>query len=588
MTGAIATIWQEGTGDLVLIGIAVLGLAVLAAVILLGSKDRSAIVRNTWTVARHTFSQCLRTKVAAVFGIMLAVSLALLPWAMEGDGTLAGRIRTFLDYSTTVTSVLLSLIVIFLSVAMVSGDIRDRHVYLVCTKPLGRWHYIVGRWLGVVLLSAVLLAASAATVYVLAQYLRSRSDLVVNPEDRRTVETEVFAARAEVLPDPPDVTAVVAERVKAKKRDGSWDGAIESYRMQYQLDANAAGQRLLAEMAKNAMAEAQSIGPGRSLAWDFSGARVTGSKHAGRGRVRAVSRAVGLVAIETDPDLATRLIIYGPVQVNGVTGRVIGRWKTGFRATFHLEDMKTQGMVDLRRGSEVNVVVEPTIMISYKVTPGGPGGGRAYRAAWKVENPTTGFVYDEPLREVPMNTRVTLVAPARVADGEGRLRARYINYSAASVIVDHRDVAVLYRVGSFEANFLKTIALMLMGLMFLAALGTWAGSFVSFPVGCVVCFGTLPFTVLHRFVEEAIEMIRLSGEQPIWYNRYSQGVLVAMQVLLPDLLSTLGTDFVRDGLVIPWLYLAKNAAVTVALRAAALLALACLIFSRRELARVQV
>ena len=112
---------------------------------------------SIWTVARQTFSQCLRTKVAAVFTVLLVASLAVLPSVMVGDGTLAGRIRTFLDYSFSVVSALLSLVVIFLAVGLVSGDVRDKHVFIVCVKPLGRWQYVLGRWLGIVLLSSMLL-----------------------------------------------------------------------------------------------------------------------------------------------------------------------------------------------------------------------------------------------------------------------------------------------------------------------------------------------------------------------------------------------------------------------------------------------
>jgi hypothetical protein len=65
-------------------------------------------------------------------------------------------------------------------------------------------------------------------------------------------------------------------------------------------------------------------------------------------------------------------------------------------------------------------------------------------------------------------------------------------------------------------------------------------------------------------------------------------MLAVMKVLLPDLVSTLATSFVVEGLKISWGYFGQTAALTVAVRGAAMLGLACLIFHRRELARVQV
>jgi len=545
---------------------------------------------SIWAVARQTFSQCLRTKVAAVFTVLLAGSLAVLPSVMVGDGTLAGRIRTFLDYSFSVTSVLLSLVVIFLAVGLVSGDIRDKHVFVVCVKPLRRWQYVLGRWLGIVLLSATLLAGASAGIYVLAQYLRGRSDLVHRPEDRRTVETEIFAARARIPPEPPDVAEALAARIRQKRKEGTWDETIEAYKTHYQLAQGQAEEKLREDLRRSVLAEAQSAGPGRSLAWNFSNIRVIGQPVKGAGVARRVQRRKNRVTVETDPDLTSRLIIFGPVWVNGVAGRVLGTWKTGFSAVFHLEDMNGQQMASVSSGSPVEVAVEPTVQISYKVSVADGGAAEGLRAAWKIENPTTGFVYDLPPLETPADQQATVIAPARAVDSEGRLRVRYFNYSRASVTILHDDVAVLYEVGRFEANFLKTVALTLMGLMFLAALAVFSGCWLSFPIGCLVCFVMLWLATTMRFLTEAVTSgLRYPREEDLTFLFHAGSFFLKVtKVLLPDLVSTLATDFIIEGVEIPWAYLGRTAALTVALRAVALLALACWIFHRRELARVQV
>ncbi len=543
-----------------------------------------------WTVARQTFSQCLRTKVAAVFTVLLVASLAVLPSVMVGDGTLAGRIRTFLDYSFSVVSALLSLVVIFLAVGLVSGDVRDKHVFIVCVKPLGRWQYVLGRWLGIVLLSSMLLGGASVGIYVLAQYLRGRTDLAIRPQDRRAVETEIFAARARIPPQPPDVTESLAARIQQKMSEGTWDETVEAYRTHYQVTKSQADERLKEDLRRSVLTEAQSAGPGRSLVWNFSNIHVIGQPVKGPGLARSVHRRTGLVAIETDPDLASRLIIFGPVWVNGVAGRVVGIGKIGFRAIFHLEDMKGQQMISVSAGSPVEVGVEPTVQISYKVSVADRAAAGALRAAWKIENPTTGFVYDVPPQETPIDRQATLVAPARAIDPEGNLRVRYFNYSRASVTVLHDDMAVLYEVGLFEANFIKTVALTLMGLMFLAALAVFAGCWLSFPVGCLLCFVMLWLATTLRFLTEAITSgLKYPGKEDLTFLFHvGNFFLKLMKVLLPDLASTLATDFIIEGVEITWAYLAGTAALTIALRAATLLAVACWIFHRRELARVQV
>jgi len=572
----------ELTVPRVLLGASALLLPVLLGVLLSNRSVRA--------MARETFTYCLRTKVAWVFGVLLVASLLLLPWAMKGDGTQAGRIRAFLDYSTSATSVLLSLVVVFLSVGVVSDDVGRKHVYIVCTKPLGRWQYILGRWLGVVLLSAVLLGIAAVGIYGFARYLLGRQDPDARPEDRRAVQTEVFAARDRVPADPPKVDPTVAARIGQKKSDGTWKETVEAYKTNYGITATQAEERIVEDMRKDAVKEAQSAAPGASLAWDFSSLRVLGEKISGRGKVTDVGRRVGQVRLEAPPELTGRLVIFGPVWVNGVGGRAVRIWNQGFQAVFHLEDMNSEQMVTLRRGQEVDVVVEPTIQISYKLSPSGGGAAAPLRASWQVENPASGYVYYIPPREALARTRSTLVAPARAISPKGRLRVRFFNHSPYSVTVLSRDVAVLHEVGSFEATFLKTIVLMLMGLMFLAALGVFAGSALSFPVGCLVCFILLWIATTLRFLTEAVNLgldFPSKGQSMLIYE-VGFYLLGLMKVLLPDLASALATSFAVEGLAIPWRYFASTAALTVGVRGLILLALACWIFHRRELARVQV
>ena len=118
-------------------------------------------MRGIWAVARYTFSQCLRMKVAVLFILLLALTLATMALGEDPYKTLADRIRTFLSYSTSLTSFLLSVVTVVLAVSVVSSDVRDKQIFTVATKPLSRWQYILGRWLGVVLLGGILLAGSA-------------------------------------------------------------------------------------------------------------------------------------------------------------------------------------------------------------------------------------------------------------------------------------------------------------------------------------------------------------------------------------------------------------------------------------------
>jgi len=564
--------------------------AVIAGVLLmLGAAGmlRPSAVAAVWAVARQTFTQCLRTKVAAVFGVLLAACLAALPAVMVGDGTLAGRIRTFLDYGTTIAAVLLSLVVILLSVGVVSNDVRDKHVFLVCVKPLARWQYVAGRWLGVVMLACLLLGLSGAMLYGMAEYLRGRDDLAVRPEDRRAVDTEVLAARVGVAPRPPDVRAELVRRVERSKADGSWAAAVESYRAGRGLDAMEAEAKLIGDLRRELETERQSVAPRGSLTLRFSGIHARRGSLARGGKVVGVAGDKGLLELSCPPALAQRLLVGGPVRVNERTGVVRRLWATGFLASFHLEDMRAPGLAELRGGSRAEIVAEPTIQLSYKLAPLDGSEGKYLPAAWEISTPDGRemYYYEEPLPGAPTDMPVTMVVPARLADANGELVARYFNPSPASVMMNFRDVSVLYVVGTFEPNLLKTLLLMAMGLAFLAALGTMSGSFLSFPVGCLLCFSVLPFWLMRYLLGQAADVVTQGGD---WMVHVLAGVLYVMRILLPDLDATLSASFLVDGLAVPWAHMAAAALMTLAVRGGLLLLLACWLFSRRELARVQV
>jgi len=247
-------------------------------------------MRRVWAVARETFAQCLRLKVAGVFIILMALILLGMPFALKGDGTLAGRIRTLLAHGTGITGALLSVVTILLAVGVVSGDIRTKQIFIVASKPLGRWEYIVGRWLGVVLLDLMLLAVAGGLIYGFTLYLRDQP--AISPEDRRAIDTEVLVARRRVAPQPFDVASRVERRLARLKEDGLYDDAVNSYLSASHDDVNLARKKLEAEIRKQEEAAMQSVRPGRFLAWDFESTRarwVSAMSRAGSNDWRGIS-----------------------------------------------------------------------------------------------------------------------------------------------------------------------------------------------------------------------------------------------------------------------------------------------------------
>jgi hypothetical protein len=268
---------------------------------------------------------------------------------------------------------------------------------------------------------------------------------------------------------------------------------------------------------------------------------------------------------------------------------VVALWDGGFNAAFSLDDIRAH-FAGAARGKDVTVLAQPTLQLSYKLSgTADPNAPPDRLAAWEFENPTDNFRYYVPPQQVQANQQATVIVPTAAVDPNGAMNVRFFNLSPVSVTVLSRDMSVLYGIGGFEANFIKSGLLTLMGLMFLAALGIFAGSAFSFGVGCLASFVLLWIGIALQFLTEAISLGANPGDSlaPAMYD-VAAVMLSAMKVLLPDLSSTMLTGFLVDGTRITWDYFGSAALLTVGVRAAVLLALACLVFHRRELAQVQV
>jgi len=243
-------------------------------------------MRRIWTVARYTLAQCLRAKLAVAFIVVLAAALVLLSMTLKGDGTLSGRIRTFLSYGALTTNVVLSLATVLLSVSLVSGDVRSKQVFLLSVKPVARWQYILGRWLGVVMLDAIILIVVGGIIYVTAQHLRTQDAL--NRQDRQAIETEVFSSRAKIQPVPPlqEQERRFKEEIARLGPEG-YKSALGDYLKKTGGDEAAARHAVESEIRKRVQEGMQSAGPGQWLKWDFSGVHPEGAAASGAGRVVA-------------------------------------------------------------------------------------------------------------------------------------------------------------------------------------------------------------------------------------------------------------------------------------------------------------
>ena len=182
-----------------------------------------------------------RSRVVLSLLVLLGLVVAGLPATIRGDGTLEGHVQILLTYTLGITSVILTLATLWAGCAALSVDIDEKVIQLIATKPVPRFRIWLGKWLGLVVINALLLALCGLTVYCML-FRTSRSS-VLSEDDRTRLRTELLVARRSVSPPAPDVEAAAEAQVRQAIEQGMLtegiapDDAMRAVRQQLTLQA---------------------------------------------------------------------------------------------------------------------------------------------------------------------------------------------------------------------------------------------------------------------------------------------------------------------------------------------------------------
>jgi hypothetical protein len=440
-------------------------------------------------------------KVAAIFIVLLLVLLPTMGLTATGDGTLKGRLQTFVSYGLSLTSLLLSLLTIIVSIYAITSDIEHRQIYTVVTKPIRRYQIILGKALGVIVLDIALLILFAGIVYGVTSLMPRF--LKASDEERQAARNEFFTARASLVPPVIDVQKEVeATYGKLVKND--------------QVDViypNMTQAEVLKQLTNRIRLEKRAAEVGRTLVWEFRNVK------------------------PVDPNQSLFVRFKYDVSVTPPDEQVYGGWQIG----------------DLRQLQPgVQQMQTPILRQTRKDT---------VRKFWEVE------------------------APASVVAKDGYLAVGFYNppLNQTVVLFPLEDgLEVLYKADTFTANFVRGVLLILCRLVFLACLGVLAASFLSFPVAILFCLVIFFTGTVSGFIVDSFGY--MSQNVSLIYTYTVQGLIQ----LLPRLDQYNPTKFLVPARLVTWGFLGEVVLVLVLLKTSLLLALALIIFSFRELAKVVV
>ncbi len=524
---------------------------------------------NVWTVARHTLSESIRQKVAVLLLVILGGIVGLLPFATKGDNSLSGAVQSFLSYAVMVTSFLLCCVSVFLA-RTISSDLTGKQILVLMTKPVARWQYVVGKWLGIVLLNTGVLALVGVFIYGMTMFIAGR------PRGLWVVGTVIALLAL--------LAAVVLVRRLAPQRFSVFGWLV------------AGGSALVVLVAAGAAVYAMQGYQGTVAPRDAHDAERLNNQV-----LQARHTAHLQMPMEVFSREAQRLLdqnieqgkyaniehFIEEAEKRRLREDIITRWRlllpTEARE-LNFEDIRTSRSPD------------ETIHIVYRERVFQYPADEILRCYWIVGDRRKGATeYRIPRRDV-VNRQHTMAVPADAVAPDNTLRAVFVNanpWVAAgemqhgnSVMLEGEDpVKVLFSVGSFGANLARALALVLMRVAFLAAVAVMLTTFLSFPVACLGAFCAYSFMTLRSFLEDAIGW--LPGEGAVGVYQIVAGYFLdVVYFLLPSFSTYDGLENLVNGQNVTLMWVLQGLGNLFVLRTGILLLIACLVFQRRQVSEI--
>ncbi len=452
-------------------------------------------MRRIWAVASNTIAQAIRLKSAGIVIVLLLVLLPLMGLTVVGDQTLKGKLQTFSSYGLSLTSILLCLLTIVISCYSLSSDLKYKQIFLVTTKPIRRFELLLGKFLGVVVLDAILLAVFSAIILGLTWSLPWWAKA---PEgQRQQANREFFTARAVRIPilDEKAIEEEVLRRYDQLRKDD-------------QIPEDMTRERVLSEIRSQELFRAKTCEPGRGKVWEFDQVRVK------------------------DPQDMIFVRYKFRISNDPLDTQVLSIWEIG--------DIRP-----LKLG----------------------------------QNPSTPI---HPIQRMDATqTELEFSVPASCVSADGFLGVIFFNdpqNGSRTIIVD--DIKVMYRTGTFEGNFFRVAALILVRLVFLAALGVSVSTWLSFPVAVLICLVAYTSGMINGFILESFK--NLSTTLDVVYTFTIRPILW----FLPKFDEQFNpTAYLVESKSLGWLFLAQAWGITGAIKSGILLLFGMWVFHNREISK---
>lgn len=505
-------------------------------------------------VARSVLREAMAMKIGQVLLVLLCIVIAVAPFVIGEGDKLQYRIQQFLTYSLTVMFALLCLMTIFIACSTLSSEIEGKQIFTVMTKPVNRGKYLIGKWLGLLLLNGLLLLVGGVAIYGFAVNYLERQP-AMDALDRASIRGQVFTARVAAEPRPPEdltkaITAKARERVEYLKQNQG-----ELY-----IEEQGGEEQVYQAYLEQALTEWRSLGP-----WQ-----------GGRDRAIFVFDNMQAARAQAQAALQRRL----DAQIAGLDPTVRSRMTSD-------ADFDRYVRSQIRNAIRAAGFEDQFVQLEYKLQ----ANGRTPDNESRVRIGANGRWLGDPI-QVPNRIRQTQMIPAELIDDNGQLAVWVRNYNpSSSISFSQKDgMELLYKVDQFLPNYVRSMLVLWFKLAFVAALGLAAATFLGFPVAVLLSLLVVVGASYSGFILESVYGYGSGARHPS--TRIVQVTIRYIALAFTEPLSQFGKyrpiPNLTGGLNVSWQVVGQCAMWIGCIWTGLVGVIGGLIYRSRELARVQV
>lgn len=476
-------------------------------------------------VARNVLTEAMRMKVSVIFIVLLIFGMAALPLVLDASQPLRYRMQSFMQYSTGGAFWLIAILTVLFSVSTVATEQRDRLIWQTMTKPVAAWQYLLGKWLGVSVLAAALLGVSASGVFLFVEYLRTQpaqgETAAFESADGAMITEDRMALETQVL--------VARRSVGASKRE------LDEKAFEAEVQA-----RVIRELEQSEL-----------------------SNSLGETAEQKQFRAQGLEATIRE----------------GLRKNVDAAYRTV--SVLETRTFEFAGLLEAKQQNR-------PVILRYNIDTGANMPDQLYKVTLSFPDARDAG----QVQQIPTGQDVTLQLLPTVINAEGKIIMQVTNGDLFNGIPNELSftfppdgLQVSYSTGSFQANFLRLMFVLWVKLAFLAVVGVFAGTFLSFSVASFVAFSIFLAAETSNYMLSSLEVFNtatLEGREIAWKNfvAWVTKIVGNMFKVYGDLRPT---SRLVEGEHLGWLSLLSGTTFLVLIGAALFFA-SVLIFRKRELA----